>query len=117
VRDPKPDLSHLGELAAGMGLQQHLCLIYDTQQQQFAAALPYLRAGLERRERCLDIADENKGAAVLDALWKTGSGVDRHLRSGALIFPGKQETYLKPGCFHPDSNQVGSHRDQGSYCR
>jgi signal transduction histidine kinase len=102
VSDAKPDLSRLGELASGLGLHQHLCLIYDTKEQQLAAALPYLRAGLERRERCLYIADENSGAAVLDALRKGGIEVDRHLRNGALIVAGKQETYLSHGRFDPD---------------
>jgi hypothetical protein len=106
VRDPKPDLWRVGALAAGLGLQEHLNLIYDTQQ-QFAAALPCLRAGFERRERCLDIADENKRAAVPDSVRKTGIGVDRHLWSGAPIPTDKQETYLKPGRFDPDSHQGG----------
>jgi hypothetical protein len=50
VGDAKPDLSRLGELAAGLGLHQHLCFIYETQEEQFAAALPFLRSGLERGE-------------------------------------------------------------------
>ena len=102
VSEAKPDLSRLGELAGGLGLHEHLCLIYETQEEQFASALPYLRSGLERRERCLYIADENSGTAVLDALRKEGTDVDRHLRSGALILAGKQETYLKHGRFDPD---------------
>ena len=56
MSDAKRDLSRLAELAGGLGLHQHLCLIYHTQEEQFAAALPYLRAGLERGERCLYIA-------------------------------------------------------------
>ena len=41
VGDVKPDLSRLGELAAGLGLRQHLCFIYETQEEQFAAAVPF----------------------------------------------------------------------------
>jgi signal transduction histidine kinase len=102
VSDAKPDLSRLSELAGGLGLHEHLCLIYETQEEQFAAALPFLRAGLERGERCLYIADANSGATVLDALRKGGVEVDRHLRNGALIVAGKQETYLSHGRFDPD---------------
>jgi MEDS: MEthanogen/methylotroph, DcmR Sensory domain len=53
------DHSRLAELAANLGLHEHLCPIYDTQEEQFAAALPYLRTGLERGEKCLYVADEN----------------------------------------------------------
>ena len=102
VGDAKPNLSSLGELAASIGPHEHRCLIYENQEQQFAAALPFLEAGLQRRERCLYIADENRGTAILDALRKAGTDVERHLQSGALVLTRKQETYLKPGHFDPD---------------
>jgi hypothetical protein len=94
VSDAKPDLSRLSELAGGLGLHEHLCLIYETQEEQFAAALPFLRAGLERGERCLYIADANSGATVLDGLRKGGVEVDRHLRNGALIVAGNKRPIL-----------------------
>jgi signal transduction histidine kinase len=99
MSDANPDLLRLAELTGGLSLHEHLCLIYDTQEQQLAAALPYLRAGLERRERCLYITDDNTAATIRDALRKGGTDVDRCLRSGALIITGKQETYLKHGRF------------------
>jgi signal transduction histidine kinase len=98
----QPDPPHIAELGGGLGLHQHLCLIYDNHDEQLAAALPYLRAGLERREKCLYIADENSAAAVLDALRKCGTDVDRYLRSRSLIIAGKQETTLKYGRCDPD---------------
>src|SRR5258706_6661691 len=77
VSGPKLDLSRLGELATGPCLYQQFCLIYATREQQFTAALPYLRACLEGRERRIYIANKNNRAAVLDALRKTGTNVDR----------------------------------------
>jgi signal transduction histidine kinase len=100
VSDAKPDLARLGALASGLGLNQHLCFIYETQEEQFAAALPFLRSGLERGEKCFFVADQDSGAAVLNALRKAGTDVDRHLRSGALILATKP--HVKPGRFDPD---------------
>src|SRR5438094_7038993 len=100
--DAHADYSRLAEVVGGLGLHQHLCVIYDTQEEQFAAALPYLRNGLERGERCLYIVDENTAAGVLDALRKGGTDVDHYLRSGALTISPRQETYLKQGRFDPD---------------
>ena len=97
-----PDLSRLGELARGVGLRQHRCLIYDTQEEQFAAALPYLDASFERGEKCLYVADENTAATVLDALRRAGTDVDRYLESGSLLVSGKPQTYLRHGRFDPD---------------
>ena len=65
--------------------------------------MPFLRTGLERRERCLYVADEHGGAAVLDGLRRGGIEVDRYLQSGALVVAGKQDTYLATGRFDPDS--------------
>src|ERR1700731_4134353 len=98
--DVNPDLSRLGELAAGLGLHQHLCFIYETQEEQFAAALPFLRSGLERGEKCFFVADQNSGAAVLSALRKAGTNVDRYLKSGELILANKPD--VRPGRFDPD---------------
>jgi signal transduction histidine kinase len=100
--DAKPDLSRLSELASRLGPHQHQCLIYNTREEQFAAALPYLRAGLERRERCLYVVDEIGAAPVLNALRKGGVDVDRYLSSRALIVAGKQQTHLGHGSFDPD---------------
>ena len=51
MSDAKPDFSRLAELTSGLGLHEHLCLIYETQEEQFAAALPYLenRSGAGRK--------------------------------------------------------------------
>lgn len=90
-------------MAAGIGLHEHRCVIYENQEQQFAAALPFLTSGLEQQEKCLYIADENNETAILDALRKAGTDVDHFLRSGALVLTGKRETYLQRGHFDPDS--------------
>lgn len=37
----------------------HFALIYETQEEQFSAAIPFMRQGLERGEKCLYVADEN----------------------------------------------------------
>lgn len=83
--DSNPGLLRLAELARGLSLHEPRCLIYDTQEQQLAAALPYLKAGLERRERCLYITEENTAATILDALDKDGADVDGRLRNGAQL--------------------------------
>jgi signal transduction histidine kinase len=102
MNDAKRDLSRLSELAGGLGLHEHACIIYETQEEQFAAALPYLKAGLERRQRCLYVADENGAAPVLNALRIGGIDVDRYVGSRTLIVAGKQQTHIRNGRFDPD---------------
>lgn len=100
--DAHADYSRLAEVAGGLGLHEHLCLIYNTQEEQLAAALPYLRTGLERGEKCLYIVDENTAATVLDALRQGGTNVDHYLRSGALTITHKRDTDLQQERFDPD---------------
>jgi PAS domain S-box-containing protein len=100
--DAHGDYSRLAEVVSKLGLHEHLCVIYDTQEEQFAAALPYLKTGLERGEKCLYILGENTAAAVLGALGKSGTDVDRYLRDGALTIAHKEEIYREQGRFEPD---------------
>ncbi|SEP62094.1 MEDS domain-containing protein [Natrinema salaciae] len=80
----------------------HLALLYETQAEQFATAIPYVTQGLERGERCLYIADENDVETILAALRDAGVDVDGALESGALTVHTAQESYLRNGAFDPD---------------
>lgn len=102
VSDTETDHSRLAELAMKLSLHEHLCVIYETREEQFAVASPFLATGLERGEKCLLFADENTAAAVLDALRKRGTDVDPHLRGGALTITHKRDTDLRQGRFDPD---------------
>ncbi len=86
----------------GLAVHDHLCLIYETQAEQFAAIVPFVRLGLERGERCIYIADDNTAQTVLEALQRGGTEADAAIRSGALVIAGKRDAYLKQGYFDPD---------------
>jgi two-component system sensor histidine kinase UhpB len=100
--DAHANYSRLAEVASGLGLHEHLCVIYDTREEQFAVSSPFLATGLERGEKCILFADENTAGAVLDALRKRGTDVDPYLRSGALTITHKRDTDLQQGRFDPD---------------
>lgn len=98
-----------GEMTGGLTaaierlrVHDHLCLIYQTRQEQFAAVVPFVRIGLERGEKCYYIVDDNTAASVLAALCEGGIDTDTALASGALVILSKQDTYLKEGRFDPD---------------
>jgi two-component system, chemotaxis family, sensor kinase Cph1 len=78
MSDTQAHHSRLAELASELSLHEHPCLIYDTREEQFATALPYLRAGLERGEKCLYLADENTAADVFGALPNIWTDVGHH---------------------------------------
>lgn len=102
VKSSKRWVRKLVDTIERVGLHDHLCLIYETKEEQFAVIVPFIRFGLERGERCVYIADENTARVVSDLLRSHGIDVDSALRSGALIIAEKQEAYLKQGYFDPD---------------
>lgn len=85
-----------------LAVHDHLCLIYETREEQFAAVIPFMRIGLERGEKCVYIADDNNGDAVLAAMGGAGIDVDGARKSGALSVISKKEAYLREGYFDPD---------------
>ncbi|NEU56636.1 MEDS domain-containing protein [Halorussus sp. MSC15.2] len=80
----------------------HLALVYETTEEQFSAAIPFVEQGLDRNERCLYIADENSKTEVLAAMRDAGVDADAARESGALTLHTKQDTYCRNGGFDPD---------------
>ncbi|QLG62456.1 MEDS domain-containing protein [Halorarum salinum] len=77
----------------------HLALIYESREEQFASAIPFIRQGLERGERCLYVADDNPREDVLTAMRDHGIDVDAALESGALSVRTPADTYRRTGEF------------------
>lgn len=87
---------------AKVGVHDHLCLIYETQAEQFAAVIPYMRIGLGRNEKCIYVADDNTATTVIEAMKAADIDVDTKVQSGQLAIITKQDAYLKQGFFDPD---------------
>ena len=85
-----------------LGVHDHLCMIYETREEQLAAALPFIRNGLERGEKCIYIADDNTAESIVDGMEAGGIDVQSELRAGRLSLLSKQDAYLKQGYFDPD---------------
>lgn len=71
----------------------HLALIYETQTELFANAVPFLQAGLDRGEQCLYIADETPLSTVVEALETAGIDVEAACAAGDLSLLSSREMY------------------------
>lgn len=85
-----------------LGVHDHLCLIYETQEEQFSAVMPFMRMGLERGERCIYVVDDNTAATVLGGMEAAGVDVESAIESGRLAVVSSRDSYLKQGYFDPD---------------
>lgn len=87
--------------------RDHPILIYETREEQFAVAVPFIRIGLERGERCLYVAHENSVETVQEALSTGGIDTSDALERGALIISTAQDFYFRDNVFDPDQT-IGS---------
>jgi signal transduction histidine kinase len=84
-----------------MGHGDHLCLVYETPEEQWAAVIPFMAEGLARNEACLYVADDRSLEEVRQAFLAHGVDVDFHVSEGRLIFASKREAYFRSGAFDP----------------
>jgi len=80
----------------------HIALIHESREEQFAAVVPYLREGIAAGERCLYVVEDTSKAAVVEALRAEDVDVDAALERGQLTFHSVEETYHRNGEFRPD---------------
>ena len=92
----------LSEVISSLTLHDHLCLIYETPKQKFAAAIPFLQIGFERGEKCFYVADENTVTSLLGAMQAEGLDVNASVQKGMLTVGGKGLASFKRGEFNPD---------------
>ncbi|MDO8737124.1 MAG: PAS domain S-box protein, partial [Thermoleophilia bacterium] len=102
MSQPQVDNRKLNKALEKLEVHDHLCLIYDSREEQLAAVIPFMKIGLERGERCVYIADDNTVAFVTDVMRERGIDVDSAVASGALSVITKREAYLFEDHFDPD---------------
>lgn len=99
----KASLNELDGQLSKMGLGDHLCLIYESHDEQMAAVVPYIKQGLERNEFCVYILDDRTIQDVTSALEEGGVNVESAVSRGQLLFATKRDAYLKSGFFDPEA--------------
>lgn len=89
--------AQISELSHG----DHVCMIYESREEQIAGAVPFIRDGLERNERCVYIADDSTIQDARAALTAVGIDVEKETARGALSLMTKRDSYLRSGDFDP----------------
>jgi Nif-specific regulatory protein len=91
-------LRTLEELEPG----DHLCCIYETEEEHRALVTPFLRHGLEQGQKAIYIVDAHTADTVLGYLRNDGFNVEPFLKKGQLVIIGVKDAYMKEGVFDPD---------------
>lgn len=82
-----------GEVRSG----DHVLLIYDDSAALTAFAVPFIKKGLTKGERCLYIVDDLTLLEVTRALAAGGVDVEREIERGSLVLLNAQGFYTLPG--------------------
>src|SRR4029079_15834935 len=85
-----------------LGPHDHFCSIYESPEEHYAVAIPFIRIGLDRGEKCIYIADDGTVGEVRRAMESEGIDVERATASKALVLATKEQAYLRHGSFNPD---------------
>ena len=80
----------------------HLCCIYETEEEHRAVLTPFLRQGLERGEKVVYIVDARTAETVLGYLRDDGLAPEPYLERGQLTILTRDDAYMREGVFDPD---------------
>ncbi len=89
----------------------HVCWLYETEEEREALLVPFLRQGLEKGEKVVYMPDASPNEAVLDPLRRAGIEVESYFASGQLSVLGAYETHTRHGRFDPDE-MIGFVREE-----
>jgi CRP-like cAMP-binding protein len=82
----------LGKIQSG----DHVVFIYENPRELLAFAVPFIKDGLAKGERCLYVVDDLKRSDVVEALSAGGVDVNGEIERGALLVLNAQEYYVLP---------------------
>jgi len=80
----------------------HLCQIYETEEEHRKLLTPYLIQGLRNNEKVLYIVDTHTAEVILEYLNSEGFDPNPYLDSGQFSIITRNEAYVKEGNFDPD---------------
>jgi hypothetical protein len=84
-------------------VHDHLCGIYDSSEAQYGPACQFIRAGLERKQQCLYIAERLAPVDFLSLLDAHGVDVHDATRTGSLLVLSGEEVRRTLGGFTPEA--------------
>ncbi|MBN1313551.1 MAG: PAS domain S-box protein [Anaerolineae bacterium] len=85
-----------------VSLHDHLCLPYETGEEQIEAIAPLVHLGLKRNEKCLYITNAAGVDVTLAAMQDRGIDAGAAAQSGALSLVSWESICLDEDCFSPD---------------
>ena len=77
----------------------HVCALFSSPEEEYRSLLPFVREGLENREKALHIWDPRLREEHVQQLSSAGIGVESYERDGQLAILSTLDVYLQGGRF------------------
>ena len=92
----------LDQEVSSLGQHEHLCLIHESEQEWVAGILPFLKHGIERKERCACITSMEKAERISKFLANDGEFMENDEKAEKILFYSEIEQYRRGGQFASD---------------
>jgi len=79
----------------------HICLLYDSEEEHRAVLAPFLRGGIEQKQKVIYIADAHEPKTIAGYLCEDGVDAEPLLDSGQLQVCTASQVYTRDGTFDP----------------
>lgn len=79
----------------------HLCVLYETEQQHQELLTEYIRGGLEHNQKVVYIVDSHTAGVILEYLESSRFAPHEYLASGQFSILTAEDSYLREGYFDP----------------
>jgi len=76
-------------------VHDHICMVYQTRDEQLSSLVPFIKAGLEHGEKCIYLGTENTVPSLVDNMRDYGIDADSAIAAGALEIAKAQDIYFK----------------------
>ncbi len=85
----------------GMKVHDHICLIYEDEEEWESIIIPFLIEGFEGNEKCIYITDRHRSETIKELLIERG--FDPEKLKGQFKILSEDEAYTRDGTFDPDA--------------
>jgi len=97
-----PQVTKLADMLETLKPHDHLCLIYESEEEWRGAAIPFLASGLKRGEKCVYVVDTSTAGEIHKYLGKEKIDTSAAEKTGQSVILHETDAYTREGSFDPD---------------
>jgi hypothetical protein len=86
----------------GLKLRDHLCLLYENQDDWLTSIVPFIQFTLEHSHKFIYAADHHTQDDLIQMFSSSGLDIEKYITTGQFLYISTWQIYAPDGCFKPD---------------